>query len=389
MTELLVHSARLITVDEQGATIDHAVGWLLVRDGVVQRVEAGANWQRFTGPSTEVVDASDVAGQGAVLTPGLIDIHSHGGGGQAIELDESHPAEALETHARHGTTRMVLSLVSAPIAQLSQRAVALCAQLGSNPGFLGVHFEGPFLSQQFCGAHHPDFLQFPTPERLSELLDSGRIVQMTVAPELPGAMELIAAATSRGTRVAIGHTAADAGVARAALDAGASIVTHLFNAMPGLHHRAPGPVGVALIDERAWLELIADGHHIDPTVVALVFQSAPERVVLVSDAMSAAGAPDGHYQLGGQAVIVAQGQARLDTTGVIAGSTLTLDAALRNVVAWGVSLPEAIQAATAAPAAAIGRADLGRLVSGGAADLVIWDADLHARAVWRAAERVS
>ena len=186
-----------------------------------------------------------------------------------------------------------------------------------------------------------------------------------------------------GSAAAVGHTDADATMAVAAFEAGASILTHAFNAMPGIHHRAPGPVLAAAADHRVVLEAIADNVHLDPHVVKLVFDSAPARVALITDAMAAAGSADGHYDLGAVSVTVENGVARADDTGSIAGSTLTQDVALQRAVQAGVALPEAVRALTQTPARAIGRdASLGSLTTGMLGDAVLLDADLRVARVW-------
>jgi len=295
----------------------------------------------------------------------------------------------LAAHARHGVTRVVLSLVSAPIARLVAQAERIGALMPERPGILGVHLEGPFLDTAHCGAHDPAALQPPTAEALDRLLGTGVVRQMTLAPELDGGLAAVRRIVQAGAVAAVGHTDADAGTTREAIEAGATLLTHAFNAMPPLHHRAPGPVGVALADARMTLEVIADGHHLDPVVVTMLMRAAPGRVALVSDAMAAAAAPDGAYALGAADVEVRDGVARLRGTQVLAGSTLTLDQAVRNLVGYGVPLATAVAAATAVPADVIGRPDLGRLGTWDPADVVLWTADLVPQAVWRTGVRIA
>jgi len=206
-------------------------------------------------------------------------------------------------------------------------------------------------------------------------------VQVTLAPELPGGHDAIAQFAAADVVVAVGHTDADVEATRRAFDAGATLLTHAFNAMPGLHHRAPGPVGAATGDPRVTLEVIADGVHLHPDVIRMLFAAAPGRIALVTDAMAAAGAADGTYLLGSLSVTVDAGVARL-ADGTIAGSTLTQDAALRTAVAAGVALPDAVAALTATPARTIGRPELGSLAVGAVADAVLLSADLHVRRVF-------
>jgi N-acetylglucosamine-6-phosphate deacetylase len=213
---------------------------------------------------------------------------------------------------------------------------------------------------------------------------------VTLAPELPGGLDAVRRLAGAGVTVAVGHTEADLTTTAAAFDAGARVLTHAFNAMPGLGHREPGPVGAALRDQRVTIELILDGAHVHPVVAGLLMSGAPGRVALVSDAMAAAGGPDGGYRLGGRDVTVRDGVAVLAGTTTLAGSTLTLDAALRNALAQGVDPVAAVAAVTAVPARALGLGDrLGRLAPGYAADVVVLDHDWTVRAVWAAGVRVA
>ena len=206
---------------------------------------------------------------------------------------------------------------------------------------------------------------------------------MTLAPELPGGLDAVRQIVASGAAVAVGHTDADADIARQAFEAGATILTHAFNAMNGIHHRAPGPILVAAADHRVVLEGIADNFHLDPHVIKLLFDAAPGRVALITDAMAAAGSADGHYDLGAVKVTVKDGMARADDTGSIAGSTLTQDVALRRAVEAGVALGEAVRALTATPAGAVGfGGSLGRLQPGYAADAVLLDGGFAVRGVW-------
>ncbi|KAJ1683895.1 hypothetical protein LUZ63_020882 [Rhynchospora breviuscula] len=258
---------------------------------------------------------------------------------------------------------------------------------GTDSDVLGSHLEGPFLDPGHRGAHDAALLRAPAADDVQRLLDAGRgtVRQVTLAPELPGGMAAVGRIVAAGAVAAIGHTGADAATARAAFDAGATILTHAFNAMEPLGHRSPGPVGAATSDPRVTLEAIADGVHLAPEVVRLLFGAAPDRVALITDAMAAAGARDGRYRLGGLDVDVVDGTARVAGEGAIAGSTLTQDRALRSAVACGVGLAEAVHALTAAPARAIGRGhDLGRLEAGFLADAVLLTADLRVRQVWSA-----
>jgi len=373
---LLVHSATII---DGGETAHDA--WVRVENGVIVDRGIGATWSR----ADEEVDARGTAGAGAILTPGLIDIHGHGGAGASFDdgIDAIRAARAL--HRAHGTTRAVVSLVTAPLDDLARRVAEIADLMTTDGDILGSHLEGPFLDPGHHGAHSPGLLREPVADDVSRLLAAGRgtIRQVTIAPELPGGIDAIRLITEAGAAAAVGHTDADASTAIAAFDAGASILTHAFNAMPGIHHRAPGPVLAAAADRRVVLEAIADDVHLDPHVVKLLFDAAPGRVALITDAMAAAGSADGDYDLGAVKVTVRDGVARANDTGSIAGSTLTQDEAIRRTVAAGVPLTEAVRAATETPAHAVGVGDrLGRLSPGHLGDAVLWDAQLRVVHAW-------
>ena len=373
---LVIHSARLV---DDGAIIEGA--WVRIEHSRVTARGVGDTW----GPADEIVDATVIAGPDAVLTPGFIDIHGHGGAGASFDdgVDAIRTARAL--HREHGTTRAVVSLVTAPLDDLARRVADIADLMETDADILGSHLEGPFLDPAHHGAHEPTLLRDPVAADVSRLLESGRgtIRQVTIAPELPGGLDAIRLIVDAGAAAAVGHTSADAAMAVAAFEAGASVLTHAFNAMPGIHHRAPGPVLAAAADHRVVLEAIADDVHLDPHIVKLVFDSAPGRIALITDAMAAAGSADGHYDLGAVSVTVKDGIARADDTGSIAGSTLTQDVALRRAVAAGATLTEAVRALTETPARAIGHADrLGRLDDGYVGDAVLLDAQLRVVRVW-------
>lgn len=351
-------------------------------------VEAGRIIARGVGeaPSAdEVIDAG-----GAWLTPGFIDLHVHGGGG--VSFDDGHHLErALAVHRAHGTTRAILSLVANPLDELADRLGDIADLVARDPLVLGSHLEGPFLAPSRAGAHNPSHLRAPTREAVEQLLRAARgtLRQVTLAPELPGAPDAIAALCDHGVIVAVGHTEATAEVTRAAFDRGARLMTHVFNAMPGIHHRHPGPIVAALEDDRVTIELILDGVHVDAQVARLIFQQAPGRVALITDAMAATGSEDGEFRLGSLEVTVSDGVARLRGSDTIAGSTLTQDAALRRAVTEvGLEVPVAVGALTYVPARALGRDDLGLLEPGHRADLVLCDEDWQVRAVWGDGRRI-
>lgn len=322
-----------------------------------------------------------------VLSPGFVDLHCHGGDGASF-TDGLEPARrVISAHALAGTTTIVASLVTAPVPELTRQVLAL-AELVTDGELAGVHLEGPWLNPRFAGAHDVRHLDTPDRRGLERLLRVGdRAVKMiTLAPELPGALEAIGVLRDAEVLAAVGHTDTDADGVRRAFDAGATMVTHLFNAMRPIHHRAPGPVPVALGDERITVELIADGVHVHPDVLAMAWRSARGPVVLVTDAMAAALAQDGDYRLGTLAVHVADGVARVAGSGQIAGSTLTMHQAVQRAVRSGIPLGQALTAATRTPADTLGRIDLGRLAPGCRADLVAMDDDMRLLAVMRRGE---
>ncbi|QHC61032.1 amidohydrolase family protein [Rathayibacter sp. VKM Ac-2760] len=369
---LVLHSAR--TVQASGIEPD---AWLLIEDGAVTATGSGGGWPRR--PGLEVVDAG-----GLTATPGFLDLHVHGGAGASFEDGPNAIRAALDLHRSRGTTRSLISLVSAPIARLERSVAAVASLAAEDPLVLGAHLEGPFLAPSRRGAHDPAALAAPEGALVTRLLEAaaGALRQITIAPELPGATAAIERFAAAGVIVAVGHTAGDAETARSAFDHGARLLTHAFNAMPGIHHRDPGPVVAAFEDSRVTLELVLDGEHVDPRVVALAFRAAPGRIALVTDAMAAAGAPDGSYRLGALDVDVAAGRAVLRGTATLAGSTLTQDRALRLGLAAGLDERVVVEALTATPARVLGRADLGALTPGGRADIVLLDADRHVQAVW-------
>ncbi len=374
---LLLHSAHL--TDERGETPD---GWVLFEGDVIAAVGAGE-----TPDAAERVDLG-----GARLTPGFVDIHGHGGGGHSFDDGGEALAAALATHRALGTTRAVISLVTNPLASLRAKLAELAELASADPLVLGTHLEGPFLAPGRRGAHNADYLRDPDPIAVDELIEAaaGTLRQITIAPELPGADAAIDRLVAAGVTVAVGHTEADYETAARAFDRGAGILTHAYNAMNGIHHRAPGPIVAALSDPRVTLELVLDGYHVHEQVVALTLDEAPGRVAFVTDAMAAAGSADGDYRLGTLNVTVRDGLAVLSGTETIAGSTLTLDAALRRAVdVVGLPWPDAVAAVTSVPARAIGYGgSLGLLEPGYAADAVALDAAGGVTAVWGAGARI-
>lgn len=315
------------------------------------------------------------------LAPGLVDVHSHGGGTASFSVD---PETAILAHRRTGTTTQVASLVTETYDDLEAQ-VRMLAPYVESGDLAGIHLEGPWLAEEFHGAHPVPLLRDPVWSEVERLLDAGPVKMVTVAVEREGGIEACRRMAARGVVAAIGHTNADYETAHAALEAGASGATHLFNAMKPIHHRKPGPI-VALMDHpTAWLEMIVDGTHSHPALVKWVAENYPERLVLVTDAMAAAGAEDGDYILGTLAVEVRDGVARIAGTDTIAGSTLMLSKGLSNAVAYGVDPLVAVRAATVQPARYLGL-DAGDLVVGGRADAVVLDESWTVTRVMRKGE---
>jgi N-acetylglucosamine-6-phosphate deacetylase len=374
----LLRAAR--AVDARGTTAD---AWILLDGDGIAAVGSG----REAPDADRAVDLGD-----ATLVPGFVDLHVHGGAGGSHDDGAEGIRAAVALHRRHGTTRSVLSLVADPVPDLVRSLGRIRDAMTDDPTVLGAHLEGPFLSPHAAGAHAHEHLADPTPARIEALLEAGEGVlqQVTIAPELDGALDAIRRLVAAGVVAAVGHTTCSGDAARAAFDAGATVLTHAFNAMPGIHHREPGPIVAALADERVTLELILDGVHVDPAVAGLLLRAAPGRVALVTDAMAAAGSADGRYRLGSLDVDVRDGIARLAGTDTIAGSTLTQDRALRIALHdVGLALPDAVAALTAVPARALGLDDrLGLQRAGSAADVVALTPDLAVSRVWAAGAEV-
>lgn len=375
----LFHGARKL--DGHGQVDDF---WMLVRADTIVSTGSGRQFPE----ATERIDVG-----GLWFVPGFMDLHCHGGGGHPYDDGPDEIAAALLTHRAHGTTRSLISLVANPVAQIRESLGVIADLTSSDPLILGSHLEGPFLARGRRGAHNPDFLHEPMPYEVEELLGASRgtLRQLTIAPELPGAFETIDVLVENGVTVAVGHTEATFDVTREAFDRGARLLTHVFNAMPGIHHRAPGPVIAAFEDDRVTIELILDGLHVHPDVAAMVFRAAPGRVALVTDAMAAAGASDGDYRLGSLNVTVRDGLAVLSGTSTIAGSTLTQDVALRCAIETAAVDPaDAVAALTATPARALGlESRHGYLAPGFAADAVFLDHEWRVQQVWADGSRLA
>lgn len=367
-------------------------GWLQVTGSKLSAIGQGAPPRPADAASNEPEPGdsssdpeSGVLSLGAVtIVPGFVDIHTHGGGAGAFpEASEPGTHAAVELHRRHGTTTLIASLVSAHPADLLRQVSVLSEQV--QDGLIaGIHLEGPWLSSLRCGAHEPSALRAPDLIEIERVFAAakGAVRMVTIAPELDGAIPAIRRMVQLGAVAAIGHTDASYEQARAGIEAGASVATHLFNAMRPIHHREPGPVVAVLEDPRVTVELIVDGVHLHPALYRQVSREAGiDRVALITDAMAAAGMADGSYSLGALAVDVSGGVARVAGTDTIAGSTATMDQVFRNAVLHsGLPLREALVAAvrqsSVNPARALGLPAAG-LVEGSSADLVVLDDDLR------------
>ncbi len=323
------------------------------------------------------------------IAPGFVDVHVHGGGGHDA-MGGSPDLDGMARYLlRHGVTSFLPTAVSAPLPRLVRFVEDVRAWMPMAPadgaGPLGFGLEGPFLAPSRRGAHDPAALRIPAEvghEDLEPFLDGLRLT--TIAPELPGAIELIAWLRERGVATSLGHSAATLDEANAGFAAGARSTTHLFNAMTGVDHHAPGLAVAALGDDSVYVELIADGEHVHPSLWPIITRTKPDdRLMLVSDAMSMAGMGDGHGTIGGLEVEVVGRRVTLLGTKTLAGSVLTLDAAVRNLVASGAPLPAAVAAAGRVPLSMLGIADRGRIAPGQCADLVELDRELRVRRVMR------
>jgi len=369
---LLLTDCFLYTPEEYGP------GEVLVVNGriaeVARRVE--------TRQGAEVVGL-----EGAILAPGLIDLHVHGGNGVDTMDGEAGAIAGLSAFvAAHGVTGFLPTTVTAPLPEIERALKAVRRAVdGELPGaqVLGVHLEGPFFNRRRAGAQPLNWCVDPARDALQRLLATGEglVRMMSLAPELPGALAAIETLTQHGIVASVGHTDATYAQAQAAFAAGARHVTHLFNAMSPLHHREPGVVGAALTTDGVMVQLIADGLHLHPATLAVVVRcKGVDEVLLITDAIAGAGLPDGEYTMGRQRVIVRNGEARTPA-GNLAGSTLTLERAVANMVRLvGVPLSSSLQMASLNPARVLGLAQRkGRLAPGYDADLVCLDADFNVR----------
>ncbi|RSS50436.1 N-acetylglucosamine-6-phosphate deacetylase [Streptomyces sp. WAC01280] len=368
---------------------DHQVlagAHVVLPTGIVENGRVIVEGDRIVGSSPEGAPSIDLTGHW--LVPGFVDMHNHGGGGASFTsgtVDEV--LKGVHTHRLHGTTTVVASFVTGEMDFLTQRA-GLLSELAEQGEIAGLHFEGPFISPCRKGAHDETLLRDPDPADVRKLIDAarGQAKMVTLATELPGGLDSVRLLAEHGVIAAIGHTDASYEQTVEAIDAGATVATHLYNAMPALGHRAPGPIAALLEDERITVELINDGTHLHPAALELAFHHAgADRVALITDAMDAAGFGDGRYMLGPLEVEVKDSVARLVEGGSIAGSTLTLDRAFKRAATIDdLPVESVVQAISANPARLLGVYDrVGSLEPGKDADIVVLDADFTLKGVMR------
>ncbi|MFJ8107485.1 N-acetylglucosamine-6-phosphate deacetylase [Streptomyces sp. NPDC096132] len=354
--------------------------------GTVEGGHVTIEGTRITGAAPANARRIDVSGHW--LVPGFIDIHNHGGGGASFSSGTAEDVlKAVRTHRAHGTTTLVASTVTDDMDVLVRQA-GLLSELTEQGDLAGIHFEGPFISPCRKGAHSEELLRDPDPAEVRKLLDAarGQARMVTLATELPGGLDSVRLLAEHGVIAAVGHTDATYEQTVQAIEAGATVATHLFNAMPVLGHRSPGPIAALLEDERVTVELINDGTHLHPAALELAFRHAgASRVAFITDAMDAAGIGDGRYMLGPLEVEVSEGVARLVEGGSIAGSTLTQDRAFKRAVTIDrLPVEDVVTALSTNPARLLGLTDtVGSLEPGKDADLVLLDENFDLKGVMR------
>ncbi|MFF4984429.1 N-acetylglucosamine-6-phosphate deacetylase [Streptomyces sp. NPDC001046] len=388
-------TARPATTHPHPATAGHPTvltgATVVLPTGTVENGRLTVDGTRIAATLPENAEVIDVTGH--YVVPGFVDLHNHGGGGASFTSGSVDDIlKGIHTHRLHGTTTLVASTVTGDLDVLARRA-GLLSELAEQGEIAGIHFEGPFISPCRKGAHSEELLRDPDPAEVRKLIDAarGRAAMVTLATELPGGLDSVRLLAERGVIAAIGHTDASYEQTIQAIDAGATVATHLFNAMPPLGHRAPGPITALLEDDRITVELINDGTHLHPAALRLAFRHAgADRVAFITDAMDAAGFGDGRYWLGPLEVEVSDGVARLVADGTIAGSTLTLDRAFKRAVTVdGLSVEDAVTALSATPARLLGMDDtIGSLEPGKSADLLLLDSAFDLKGVMRRGEWV-
>ena len=366
----LLRARRVLT--ERGWLEDHQ---LRIESGIITAIE----------PIPVGITSRDAE----LLCPAYIDTHVHGGAGVDVMDDAPDVLDTLAIHkAREGVGAFLPTTVTAPLEVIHGALIRIARRTRSGgPGaqVLGSYLEGPYFTPQNKGAHPPELFRELDITELNALIEVSQntLRVVALAPEKPGALQAIRHLKQHGLRVMLGHSAATYDQTLAAFDAGADGLVHCYNGMTGLHHREPGMVGAGLTDKRAWLELIADGHHVHPGAMRLCCCCAKDRMVLITDAMQAAGMPDGNYTLCGEEVCMQNGVVRT-ATGGLAGSTLSLDAAVRNMVEHaGITAEDAIHMASLHPARLLGIDNqLGSLAPGKHATLIALDGGLHFQRIW-------
>ncbi len=325
-------------------------------------------------------DSTVIDAQGCYIVPGFIDVHVHGADGHDTMDATTEAIHGMAAfYAKHGVTSYYPTTMTmpAPNIQAALENVEHCPQPTNGAQHLGVHVEGPYLNLKYKGAQPPEYFRPPSPAEYGQWLESGVCKLMTVAPEIEGAMQMIQELSAQGVEFAIGHSAATYEEAVKGFDSGVRQVTHTFNGMVGLHHREPGALAAILTDDRVNAQLIADGIHVHPGMIRLLVRAkSADHVMLITDAIEATGLSDGDYDLGGQTVTVKEGIARI-ANGALAGSTLTMDKAVRNMVAFtDLPLQKIIGMASAVPARAMKLANKGKLAAGCDADVVLLNRQL-------------
>jgi N-acetylglucosamine-6-phosphate deacetylase len=381
MTTTLIHARRVLT-----PTGEIVAAGILIREGVIEAI----------GPreGMHLPDAAtEIAATDKTAIPGFVDVHIHGAGGRDVmEATPEALATVTKTVARHGTTSMVATTVTASADDICRSSEGIARYMASQressdprAEVLGIHFEGPFLNEIRRGVHPAEWLRLPSEQLLERFVAAagGNALMITMAPELPGAMPCIDAAIKAGLVVGIGHTDATYEQARAAIARGAHHAVHVYNAMRPFSHRDSGVIGAILTTPSVSAELIADGVHVEEAAMRLLFQAkSSDCVILVSDGVSATGMPDGKYMLGGFEVTLRGGACR-NSEGKLAGSILTLDQALRNVVALGKSFESTTRMLTLNPAGLLGvEFKKGALRVGADADILLMDQTMHLSGVW-------